>query len=253
MPSGDQQGCRYCDRSDRTREHALARQLAELVPQPSTMVAERLRVGFDGTERLSAWPTSTSANVVVRDFCSDCNGGWMNDLDSAIKAEFRDLCRGIPVTLEADAIERWTQWIVKQYFSYQAAYPDDYSRPADYHAFFDLRRPLPGMQVYVGLGRGLAWPHIHGQRPLFVSPLFSVDSAEKQLGLQVWTAGYGQLAIQVVHVNDPQITIRTRPETQPVARLWPDPEGPVELERLERLDEFGFARLTMHQPLFEDW
>jgi hypothetical protein len=253
MAAEDPKGCRYCDTAERTREHALASQLAELIPQPPSMTAERLRIASGTAESLSEWTTSTPANVVVRDFCGDCNSGWMNDLDTAIKAEFADLCRGTPVMLDTGGIEQWRRWIVKQYLSYLGAYPEDYSRPADYQAFYGTREPLPGMQVYLGLGADLPWPHIHGQRPLFLSPLFSTDPAERRLGLQLWTAGYGQLAIQVVHVYDPQFDARRRPDSQPVVRLWPDPPDALDLSRPLRLDTDGFAKLTKHRPLFEPW
>jgi hypothetical protein len=197
-------GCRYCGTSDRTREHALARQLAGLIPQPESMTAERLRIGRGTTEHLSDWTTSTPASVVVRDFCGRCNSGWMNDLDSAIKPEFAEFCVGRARSLDTDGLARWSSWVVKQYFNYAAAYPDDYSRPSDYRAFYETRRPLPGMQVYIGLCSDPFWQHIHGQRPMFLSPIFDADSAEQRVGLQLWTAGYGQLAIQVLHVHDPR-------------------------------------------------
>lgn len=187
MATGVFRGCRYCGASDRTREHALATQLATLIPQPESMTAERVRVEREASETLSEWTTPTPANVIVRDFCSGCNSGWMNELDWAIKSDFAELCAGRALTLDSDRIALWSSWVVKQFFSYSAAYPDDYSRPMDYRAFYASRTPLPGMHVYIGLGADLPWPHIHLQRPMFVAPALRVDAADRRVGLQLWT------------------------------------------------------------------
>lgn len=246
------ESCRYCNEPKRTKEHALAKQLAALIPQPAKMTAERVAVAAAATDVLSEWQTSTPASVEVRDFCAGCNSGFMNDMDHSVKAEFAQLCQGNALVLDAEAIDRWARWITKQYFSYQAAYPEDYSQAPDYRAFYRDRRPSPDMHVYVGLGDALPWPHIHARRPLFLSPLFSEPAEDqREVGLQVWTAAYGQLVVQVVHLHDSQIVVPLRGADQPVGRLWPDPPPEVDLNGLARLDEAGLAALTKLQPLLE--
>lgn len=244
--------CRYCDRAERTKEHALAQQLAGLIPQPPTMTAERRTVTATGGELLSAWHPSTPASVEVRDFCSGCNGGFMNDMDHSVKAEFEQLCRGNALILHSEAIERWAAWTTKQYFSYQPAYPEDYSRNADYHAFYRSRRPLTDMHVYLGLGDGLPWPHLHGRRPMFLSPVLSKPGdVEREVGLQVWTAAYCQLVVQVVHLHDNRLPVPLRGADQPAVRLWPDPPPVVDLQTRARIDEAGLATLTKLKPLLD--
>jgi hypothetical protein len=148
-------GCRYCTGAKLTIEHALATQLAELITSPASLTAERARVGKT-IEPLSQWTAKGLDSVEVRDFCAECNSGFMNDFDHGVKAQFATPCSGSPAELDQDAIGRWAGWAVKQYFSYQCAYPEDLSRPEDFHWFYEHRRPLAGMQVLPGTERRLA-------------------------------------------------------------------------------------------------
>src|SRR5260370_39603513 len=92
----------------------------------------------------------------------------------------------------------------------RAAYPDDYSQPADYHAFYRDRRPLAGMHVYFAFATELPGPHFHARRPMFLTPVPTATDADRRAGLQVWTAAYGQLVVQVVPSQDARLTIPVR-------------------------------------------
>jgi hypothetical protein len=245
----DPKPCRYCGRLERTVEHALASQLADLIPQPEAMTAERLAVA-ESIMLLSGWDTQTPAAVKVRDFCSQCNSGFMSDLDTRVKAQFAKLCRGEGLVLDQSAVDGWSSWIAKQYLSYQSAYPEDYSDPDAYHAFFSDHGPVPEMQIYVGLGAGLPWPHLHARRPIFARPMFDPGSDERRIGLQIWTATYGQLIVQVLYAHLPELRTPLRDVDGTVARLWPDPQASIDLTTMPRSDAAGLAELTKARRLF---
>jgi hypothetical protein len=242
--------CRYCESPHLTKEHALAKQLADLIPRPASMTAERLRLADAQTETLSEWATRSAAYVEVRDFCKSCNGGFMADLDTAIKSEFAELVVGTAVTLFSDSIARWAAWATKQFLSYQAAYPDDLSRPDDFHTFFRTRKPLPETHIYLGVTADVPWPHLHSRRPLWGSlPSSEVQTIERWVILQIWTAVYGHLVIQVVQRQDPRIHVPLRPAGWSLAKIHPDAAPSVVTRDLRSLTVASIGTLTKIETL----
>jgi len=236
------EGCRYCGRTPRTKEHALAKQLAELLPQPVSMTAERIQLDSDGETLLSSWTTTTPASVVVKDFCTMCNGGFMNSIDSAIKDEFAQLVNGSPIVLDGPAIARWAAWATKQALSYQAAYPEDLSDPGDYTRFYGLQEPLPHSFIHLGRSSApLPWVHFHARRPMWLTELFG---EERRCGLQVWIAVYGHLVVRVILVHEEQAVSLVMADDGRLVRLHPDPATEVDLGALPPMDERHVAEVS---------
>jgi|GEM_PF-5663614 len=241
------EGCRYCGRNPLTREHALASQLAALIPSPQSMTSERVTVGAQGAEILSSWSAANAAQVVVREFCEGCNGGWMNDLDTAVKPSFAEMVIGNTVHLERIEARIWATRVVKQFLSYQASYPDDLSSPDEYRLFYSTRKPLDGQQVYLGIGTSLPWVHLHGRRALWAT----TNGGERKCVLQLWTAVYGQLVVQIVAPQSASLRIPMRAVDGKMSVLWPIADSHVQPGGRGRLSKDEVAELTMLQPLLE--
>ncbi len=172
----------------------------------------------------------------------------MNDIDSAIKAEFAELVLGRPIVLAQEGIDRWARWITKIFLSYQTAYPDPLARPEDYTSFKATLSPLPGTQIYLTLGVDLPWPHLHTRRLMMASDPF--DRTTQAPAMQVWTAIYGQLVVQVIH-DLGLVPVPIREDDPSRVRLWPDPPARVDHGSLSQLNLEGVAELSKLGPLFD--
>lgn len=110
---------------------------------------------------------------------------------------------------------------------------------------------MPEMHIYIGLGDALPWPHIHARRPLALSPFPNLSASQDEIGLQVWTAAYGQLVVQVVHRQDSTFSVPLRPDDQAVRRLYPDSPPTIDLGAASRIHGSDLATLSKLGLLLE--
>ncbi len=103
----------------------------------------------------------------VKDFCVDCNTGWMAQLESDAAPIMTPLIRGETGSLDALAQETLTIWATKTVLT---AGPTNlgtglFAAEETYRWFGANRAPIPGMIAWVGRYEGTGqWPvsfHIH--------------------------------------------------------------------------------------------
>ena len=169
----------------------------------------------------------------------------MNKLDTAVKSSFAEMVAGRVVVLDATAARIWAAWAVKQFLSYQAAYPDDLSGHYDYQLFRSTEEPLDGQQVYLGIGTDLPWVHLHARRPAWTNAV----GGEQICALQLWTVVYGQLVVQVVASHSPTPGIPMRTAATKLSALWPVADGGVRPGTNGLLGEKEVVELTKLKPL----
>jgi hypothetical protein len=147
--------CAFCGDSSQTltREHVLPEHWEREFP-PERHKAFRQSGIFGVKDRARS---TTRYDERVKDFCHDCNHGWMNDLDMSIKPMMLELAWGRTTTIPATEGELFRTWATKIALvrtrldagGYQAA------DPLRFKEFFERRRPFGQDSVQVGASEGV--------------------------------------------------------------------------------------------------
>lgn len=93
--------------------------------------------------------TAPSFDTKVRVVCTECNNGWMSDLEVAAKPILVRMLTGKRVVLDDASQAVVSQWVVKTAMMFQHTTP---RRPIPDHHFrylYDHRRPPPSSQVWI--------------------------------------------------------------------------------------------------------
>lgn len=104
--------CAFCGRSGQklTKEHVYPKHWKLLFPmETGNDVVHRL--GRNGYETQPGAPNRFENTV--REFCADCNGGWMRLIDEAAKSFLIPLARGERTSLTADEANALRVWATK--------------------------------------------------------------------------------------------------------------------------------------------
>lgn len=85
---------------ERTREHALGQQFADLIGGPSPYKVDRIHLGEDSASNTSkTWTSRDPTNWVTRAFCGSCNNGWMARMDDAAYPVVAGLMAGPAISM----------------------------------------------------------------------------------------------------------------------------------------------------------
>jgi hypothetical protein len=216
-------GCLFCDRSADSQEHLLADWLSDVLPSQEHAVVSR-QVGREGPVR--EWtrrPFRETSGVV----CTDCNSGWMSDLEALSAGVLTPMLLGRPTHLDRDAQRIASAWATKTclVFGNSASKESADLWPVDGgKALRKKGAPAATTRVWIGSHyRGVADPvnSVFVQRPL------ALASADPQID----TAGYsglvnflavGMLAFTVISsVPAPAQVDPGGPLAEALIPIWP--------------------------------
>jgi len=145
----------------RTKEHGFARWLLSEFAE-NGLVRHTVSGGRDQPVKRE-W-TKKELDAVTRKVCSSCNGGWMNDLEVAVRPVLASLIRGHGRTLYKDGQQRLAAWAVKTALAMELIVPDpEFRRPIDVRHYREMARcqnqPPPKTQVWLGAWGGQQMLH----------------------------------------------------------------------------------------------
>lgn len=106
--------CVFCGGTPLTKEHVLPRWL-KVALDPTVGRHRYIRLSVDTVRRHDAPPLNDQVKVV----CSNCNSGWMNQLEENVRGFLRDLIQGTPCVIDAEAQLALASWSLKTLLMFQ--------------------------------------------------------------------------------------------------------------------------------------
>ncbi len=140
--------CVFCGGTPLTKEHVLPRWL-KVAFDPTVRRHRYVRLSVDTVRHHEAPPLNEQVKVV----CSECNSGWMNQLEENVRRFLPDLIRGNPCDLDAGAQRALSAWSLKTMLMFQHTHPADVRGviPADdFRTFHEVREPTRSMLGRIG-------------------------------------------------------------------------------------------------------
>jgi len=113
--------CLFCGRPGTSRKHILAAWIGRSLagpPQPGiTIQFKHESTAPDGTPRKPK--TAKGTAYFTRAFCRKCNGGWMSQLEDAVRPVLEPMLHGrVPVTLSVAEQRTLAFWATKTGFAF---------------------------------------------------------------------------------------------------------------------------------------
>ncbi|WP_405459690.1 hypothetical protein OG786_20905 [Streptomyces sp. NBC_00101] len=215
--------CVFCGGTPLTKEHVLPRWL-KVALDPSVRRFRYIRLSEEGLQRHDAPPLNDQVKVV----CSECNSGWMNQLEESVRHFLPALIQGTACTLDAAEQQALATWTLKTLLMFQYTH-----RPGvrtvipseDFVRLRELRQPTLSMLGRLGF---MNYPPDDSE-PL-VDTLCQVYGAPEAGGVAwIGTLKIGCMVAQIIRAPDlPEG--RTLPpfESLPSLRpIWPQEEHVV--------------------------
>lgn len=140
--------CVLCRGTPLTKEHVLPRWL-KVALDPTVRRHRYIRWNADTVRHHDAPPLNDQVKVV----CSDCNSGWMNQLEENIRSFLPHLIRGTSCVLESEEQQSLSAWSLKTMLMFQHTHPAVVRGviPAgDFTRFHETRRPTRSMLGRLG-------------------------------------------------------------------------------------------------------
>jgi hypothetical protein len=212
--------CEFCVGSGTTEEHILPRSWApifgmtESPPQgQSFWLVHGVHdpIGDGPAARLIDEKRAKRPAMTTRAFCQACQGGWMRELDEAVRPMIEALTSLQDITLDSEQQATLAAWAVKTILAFCTKESRERQREFGvvdiYRRFGDMRRPLPGMHVWLGqrLQDGGAW-----FRPFSVT--LKDDRGRSIPGLGAILAIRHMVAYMLGPADQPDVRIRFRYE-----------------------------------------
>ncbi len=221
--------CAFCPREADSREHNWSAWIGPLFGSPGYNFHR-----FDiKSGHLRQWrtPTLDEKSKVV---CTDCNNGWMSDLEGRSKAAFSEMIRdGAEVCLLSRGIALLAA------FAFKCAVVADHSDPrgGPFFSSFQRYRFRESLQIPSGIRMWISAFHDpRGRRGVFTSYCTSPnDDVFRDLQFNVFTFVAGHLAFQVhstrwtaLHKQGrafPRIELETHWDARATTEFWPNEFG----------------------------
>ncbi|MCM1941764.1 hypothetical protein NC239_26555 [Streptomyces sp. G3] len=140
--------CVFCGGTPLTKEHVLPRWL-KVAFDPTVRRHRYIRMSGEAARQHEAPPLHEQVKVV----CSDCNSGWMNQLEEDVRTFLPDLIRGNPCHLDTEAQRALASWSLKTMLMFQHTHPADVRgviSAQDFKTFHERREPSRSMLGRLG-------------------------------------------------------------------------------------------------------
>jgi len=143
------------DHTKRNREHALGRQLGDLIGGPSAFSVLRSTITADTDIATSkGWSSQTPTEWISKSFCEKCNGGWMARIDDAAKPVLTSLLDEerlkVPSALGEEECGAIALWAFKLSLVFQHVAGNVRSDATVFHAFYNDKEVPEHAAVGVG-------------------------------------------------------------------------------------------------------
>lgn len=240
--------CVFCNRSPVTKEHLfpawVGRALRKDPKWKSRMPGRR---GYKSNEKVSEWVSDLPIEMVVRCVCSECNSGWMSDIESAARPTLVKMILGEDVVeLDQTTQQAVATWACLKTLIAHCVRPSHPITRAWFEHLSSDQTPPDGWEVFTTRYSGRV-----GQ--LMDSGRFSLRIAETGVTLQTRADEQGVLMTIVighfaVHSRGitPSILGTTRSNTlriwpsSPLVLIWPPHFQIGDGRGLESFRRFGF-------------
>lgn len=205
--------CAFCGAVGVTKEHALGRQFADVVPGVGRWVHRT----FDPEDPQAPPHVKVAGGpaFVARVSCGRCNGGWMREIDDRARPLVTSMARGRAVALEAGAVAELATWAYKVMLVMMLKEPAHrrFAAAERYRALFDQRRPPQSAQLWAA--------RTPSGDPLWFRPNSVHWPDDDALGYGA-TLIVGELLVHMVARPDERLpALRLTELRQALAPLWP--------------------------------
>jgi hypothetical protein len=203
--------CVFCGGIPLTKEHVLPRWL-KVALDPTVRRHRYIRVS-NGTVRQH---DSTPLDAQVKIVCSDCNSGWMNQLEEDVRRFLPDLIQGNPCVLDTEAQRALASWSLKTMLMLQYTHPAEVRviPVSDITRFHEVREPTSSMLGRMGF---MNYPP-DDSVPLVDTLCQGYGIAETGAMAWISTLKIGCMVVQVLRAPEVAEGFRASPALRPV---WP--------------------------------
>ena len=243
--------CIFCgeDRKAST-EHVVPVWLGPVLEQaqPPTGVApggKRMTHRFtpaEGDDSPGLEWSSEGPSLVSKAVCSDCNSGWLSDLETAAAPVVRRLVTGEKVVLSGEEQRVVATWSYKTVLLLQMTRREAIRSmpPARFQELYVLRRPPADVRVWLGAALGNNAMHETSTEINLATPQITVPGFFTGLAL-------GMLLILCagrIADGPERIRVGSRGHTKVTAQVWPASVHPVEWPPTEALTDLRAKALV---------
>lgn len=206
--------CWYCEGEGLTKEHIFAQSLIDLF-RGHGMV----RHAYEHPE-LGVKPRIKRAKTfayISRKFCRQCNGGWMREMDEAVRPLLGAFATEVSVVLGAEEQELLAAWATKTTLGLLSIEPEEYrfASRQQYRDFYEAREPWTGTQVWLGANvhGDLGWGRAHS--------LMFRDLPDQTSGFGA-SLSFGYAVFHLIHHGSEDHSLRLRHEPhRALKQIWP--------------------------------
>ena len=224
--------CVFCGSTPLTNEHVFPQWLDKVLPEQEPIRGhERRVVHFDGGETQPPEPfervsANTLTQTTVKRVCTNCNSGWMNDLEGEAREPLSGLIQDTAEAIDERQARSVATWIAKTCLMAQLTEGESAAVPPAYYDWmYQTREPPPLMRIWI-------YPHdaddwgarmehqglLYGTEPMDISDPPNIHST---------TIGLGHLAFLVLGSAGPPEALDLTEQMVPRngVRIWPNPRG----------------------------
>lgn len=157
--------CIFCqDDGKLTKEHVIPKWLGDVLyrVQPPTgrspsgkRFTHRFNPGPDDNSPSREWSTD-ELDLVTKTVCTQCNNGWLHDLETKARPVLTRLIMGETTALSSDEQKMIATWGYKTALLFQLLREENAQAiPHDrFHELFALRHPTPEARLWLGAAKG---------------------------------------------------------------------------------------------------
>lgn len=247
--------CIFCDNFVDSKEHIWSEWMHDILEgQPDAKYNRHTVTRWaDGREETTG-PTGKPGNIFniqVRSVCRDCNNGWMNRAEGAVKPFLRIMIAGEPISIDSEQMGALARWCAHKFIVMEHAAAETSVTPrCDRVALRDRGVIPPYFRIYVGnhasKHRFGSTRHSHSMaRSLANGPVPPLDGTTRNI--QTITILMGRLFI---HLNAARVDGFEIESTNFISRvwdecrIWPSPNSSLVWPHRPLLDDAGLSMVS---------
>lgn len=233
-PTNTPRGCIFCGGRPLSKEHIWPQWLGPDIRPPERNAARdeyfvtrtQKSIVTASKKRERQGDTTTKQ---VRAVCRACNGGWMSEMETAVKPILLPLA----TTLEKESLDQVAQRVLAEWISLKlmvaehAEHGNHVSLPAHLAGFKEARKIPEGTHIYIGSSISNEWRNTFARHVTTIStPENFAAGRPRERNMQYGTIGIGLLFVLYMYCGD--VDLPKYLTIGPAFRkLWPLPESAI--------------------------